>query len=230
MIYWSSLLIPVEVMFRIKPMLVTGPTTFSGRKQMVASDAGYWVGALSDFPVVTTDQVLEWRGIIADLQGGLEDVVIGPFDHLRAPVHSGLPPVIGGIRHSDGSLFSDGSGYSQSSIKVRSKTSLALRATSATLTIDEAGPLKRGMYFTVYDGIRPSMYMITKPPEVEGNTATVRFLPTLRAPVSAGDEVDFADPKLVMNLASPDGGELSLDMGRWGRPSIELQESWNGLS
>lgn len=230
MIQWSSLLIPVEVMFRIKPMLVVGPTNFSGRKQVVASDAGYWVGTMSDFPIVTTDQVLEWRGIIADLQGGLEDIIISPFDHLRAPVHSGLPPVITGIPHSDNALFSDGSGYSQSTIKVTAQSSLGLRATSATLAIEKAGTLKRGMFFSVYDGMRPSMYMLTKPPEVEGSTATVRFLPPLRSPVSAGDEVDFADPKLVMNLASPDAGELALDMGRWGRPSIELQESWNGLS
>lgn len=230
MIQWSSLLIPVEVMFRIKPMLVTGPTNFSGRKQTVASDAGYWVGTLSDFPIVTTDQILEWRGIIADLQGGLEDIVISPFDHLRAPVHSGLPPIITGIPHSDGSLFSDGSGYSQSTIKVTAQASLGLRATSAVLAIEEAGPLKRGMYFSVYNGMRPSMHVLTKPPEVEGDTVTVRFLPPLRGPVSAGDEVDFADPKLVMNLASPDVGELALNMGRWGRPSVELQESWNGLS
>lgn len=230
MIEWSSLLIPVEVMFRIKPMLITGPTSFSGRKQMVASDAGYWVGTMSDFPIVTTDQILEWRGIIADLQGGLEDIIISPFDHLRAPVHSGLPPILNGIPHSDGSLFSDGSGYSQSTIKVTSKGALGMRATSAVLTIEQAGNLKRGMYFSVYDGLRPSMYVVTKPPEVEGSTATVRFLPPLRTTVSSGDEVDFADPKLVMNLASPDAGELALDMGRWSRPSIELQESWNGLS
>lgn len=230
MIVWSSLLIPVEVMFRIKPMLVTGPTSFSGKKQMVASDAGYWVGTMSDFPVVTTDQILEWRGIIADLQGGLEDIVISPFDHLRAPVHSGLPPVIADIPHSDGSFFSDEAGYSQSTIKVTLSAGLGLRATSAVLNIQEAGPIKRGMYFSVYDGVRPSMYVITKPPEIEGNVANIRFLPPLRAPVAAGGEVDFADPKLVMNLASADSGELSLDMGRWGRPSIELQESWNGLS
>ncbi len=230
MIQWSSLLIPVEVMFRIKPMLITGPTNFSGRKQMVASDAGYWIGTMSDFPIVTTEQILEWRGIIADLQGGLEDIVISPFDHLRAPVHGGLPPIMTGIPHSDGSLFSDGSGYSQSTIKVTAQANLGLRATSAVLAIEEAGPLKRGMYFSVYNGMRPSMHVLTKPPEVEGDTVTVRFLPPLRGPVSAGDEVDFADPKLVMNLASPDVGELALNMGRWGRPSIELQESWNGLS
>ncbi len=230
MILWSSLLIPVEPMFRIKPMLAKGPTSFSGKRQNVASDAGYWVATLSDFPVVTRDQILEWRGIIADLQGGLEDLIIGPFDHFRAPVHSGLPPVMTGIPHSDGSPFSDGAGYRQSSIKVILTSSLALRATSAVLTIEAAGPLRRGMLFTIWTGPRPSMYIITKEPEISGNRATIKFLPPLRAAAPAGTEVDFADPKLVMNLASPDSGELPLDMGRWSRPSIELEESWNGFS
>jgi hypothetical protein len=211
-------------------MLAKGPASFSGRKQNVASDAGYWVGSMADFPVVSTDQILEWRGIIADLQGGLEDIIISPFDHLRAPVHSGLPPVITGIPHSDGSFFSDGAGYSQSSIKVSAASNLSFRSTSAVLGIEAAGPLKRGMYFSVYDGMRPSMYIITKPPEINGSTANISFLPPLRTAVASGAEVDFADPKLVMNLASADSGELALDMGRWGRPSIELEESWNGFS
>lgn len=230
MILWSSLLIPVEVMFRIKPMLAKGPTSFSGKKQNVASDAGYWVGTMSDFPVVSADQILEWRGIIADLQGGLEDIIISPFDHLRAPVYDGLPPVIKGIPHSDGSFFSDGSGYSQSTIKVKVAAGLGLRATSAVLNIEAAGPIKRGMYFSIWNGMRPSMHIITKPPEVNGSQVTISFLPPLRAAAAAGTDVDFADPKLVMNLASPDSGELALDMGRWSRPSIELEESWNGFS
>ena len=230
MILWSSLLIPVEPMFRIKPMLAKGPTSFSGKRQNVASDAGYWVATLSDFPVVTRDQILEWRGIIADLQGGLEDLIIGPFDHLRAPVYGDLPAMVESPFTPAGVLLADGATWRQSTIKVTLATNVALRATSAVLAIQAAGPLKRGMLFTIWNGLRPSMYMISRPPEISGNKATVKFLPPLRAAAPAGTDVDFADPKLVMNLASPDSGELPLDMGRWSRPSIELEESWNGFS
>lgn len=232
-IQWSGVLVPVEVMFRIKPMLTRGPASFSGKRQIGAADAGYWVATLTGFPIVTPEQILEWRGLIADLQGGLEDLVISAFDTFQAPVVGDLPPVITGIPHSDGSFFSDGSGYSQSTIHVKLEADAALRATTARLLIEEAGPLKRGMYFsrreTTPVGIRPRMYMITKPPEIDGNIANITFLPPLRSDAVAGEDLDFADPKATMNLASPDVGALPLEMGRWSRPTLELEESWYGL-
>lgn len=229
MIAWSSLLIPANVMFRIKPMLSQGPQTFSGRSQKVGTDAGYWVATLSEFPVLTPEKILEWRGIIGALQGGLEDLLIGPFDEFQAPLYRGLPPIITSIPHSDGSLFDDGSGYSQSSIIVTASESRDLRATSLSLKIQQAGELKRGMYFSAYQDGRPSMHMITQPPVISKSTAMISFLPPLRFPVLEDARIDFADPKILMNLASPDAGELNLEYGRWSRPSIDLEESWNGL-
>lgn len=232
-IQWSGVLIPVEVMFRIKPMLTRGPASFSGKRQIGAADAGYWVATLTGFPIVSPEQILEWRGLIGDLQGGLQDLVISAFDSFQAPVVGDLPPIITGIPHSDGALFSDGTGYSQSTIHVKLGDDRALRATSARLIIGEAGPLKRGMYFSRMEqtpvGMRPRMYMITKPPEVVGDVANITFLPPLRSDAIGGEELDFADPRITMNLSSPDVGALPLDYGRWSRPTLELEESWYGL-
>ncbi|WP_156379607.1 hypothetical protein [Rhizobium sp. Leaf383] len=216
-------------MFRIKPMLTMGPVSFSGKRQKIGTDAGFWTATMSGFPVLSPEKILEWRGTIGALQGGLEDLLIGPFDEFQAPTLGGLPPIITGIPHSDGALFSDGSGYSQSTILVSSSADLDLRRTSARLRIERAGEIKKGMYFTVRQGARPSMHMITQLPEKTGDFVDVAFLPPLRFDVPAGSDVDFADPKLLMNLASPESGDLALEMGRWSRPSIELEESWNGL-
>lgn len=224
-----SHIVPVRLMFRIKPMQDLGPRTFGGKQQVKVTDIGYWVASLSEFPIVHRDQILDWRGIIAALQGMAGDLVVGPLDDLRAPTFGSYPPVITGIPHSDGALFSDGSGYGQSTIRITLASSHPLRATSAILNIHQAGALRRGMYFSVYDGIRPSLHIITKPPEIDGSQAKIQFLPPLRFPVGGGETVDFASPKAVMNLASADEGALDLDMGRWSRPSLELVESWNGL-
>lgn len=215
-------------------MSAFGPRSFSGKRQSIAVDAGFWVAELTGFPVLETDAILDWRGTIAALEGSTNDLIIGPFDHLRAPAPSGLPPVIGGIPHSDGAFFSDGAGYSQSTIRVRLAAALDLRATSATLIVDAAGPIRKGMYFTIWamEGgvVLPRMYIITKPPVANGNRVNIQFRPPLRTEAAAGSDVDFADPKLVMNLADPESGELDLAYGRFGRPSISLEESWNGLS
>lgn len=229
MIVWSSLLIPVEVMFRIKPMLAMGPVSFSGKRQKVGTDAGYWVATMSGFPVLSPEKVLEWRGIVGALQGGLEDLLIGPFDERQAPAPNGLPPVLTNIFNPNGVLISDGTSHRQSTIKVYARNNLFLRATSAALVVETAGPIKMGMYFSVRSGDKVSMHMLTRDPAVSGNVVSVNFLPPLRFDVAAGAEVDFADPKLLMNLSSPESGDLPLDMGRWSRPSIELEESWNGL-
>lgn len=232
--YWSSALVPQSVMFRLKPMNTRGPATFSGKSQVVGTDAGFWVATLSNFVIRTPDHIREWRGLIADLQGGLNDLVIGAFDCRQAPRPLAGPASVGGIPHSDGSFFSDGSGYRQSTIKVSAASKAELRATSLRLAIGRAGPLKRGMYFTVWTNeagvILPRMHMITKPPEVRGNSATIQFLPPLRAPVAAGAEVDFGSPKLAMNLADDGAGDLDIRLRRFSSPSLELQESWNGLS
>jgi len=215
-------------------MNTRGPQTFSGKRQTVGTDAGFWVADLSNFPILERDAILEWRGTLASLDGSANDVIIGPYDNLRAPSPPGLPPVIGGIPHSDGSFFSDGAGYRQSTIKVRAAQSAAQRSTSMRLRIDEAGPIRKGMFFTVWSivgGVSiPRMYVIVASPEVDGNIVDIRFRPTLRISVSSGDEIDFADPKILMNLSDEEAGSLNLEYGRFARPSISLEESWNGIS
>lgn len=223
--YWPSNLIPVRPMFRIKPMLSAGPRTFSGKKQLGGVDAGYWVATLDAFPIASPDQILDWRGVIAAMQGGLEDLIIGPFDELQAPAEPGYPLFITDIPFSDGSRYSDGSGHSQKTVIVTLNANLPLRATQASLTKIAGAALRRGMYFS----LRNRLHMITKEPQVSGSTITIQFLPPLRLPASAGDDVEFADPKATMCLSNPDGGDLPLDYGRWSTPSIELEESWNGL-
>lgn len=232
--FWPQSLVPANINFRIKPMNSFGPRTFSGKQQTVSTDAGFWVADLSGFPVLSDAAILEWRGTIGSLEGSANDLVIGPYDYLRAPAPHGYSPQISGIPHSDGSYFSDGAGYRQSTIKVRAAASAKLRATTLTLAVEQAGPIKKGMYFTVWSEVSgvivPRMYMVTRPPEVDGSRVEIQFRPPLRQAVDRNDEVDFADPKLLMNLSDQDAGSLDLEYGRFARPSLLLEESWNGLS
>lgn len=226
--YLASHLVPTRIMFRIKPMQSLGPRSFGGKQQVQTID-GYWVGSLGQFPVADRDQILDWRGIMAALEGMAGDLVVGPFDGWRAPILNDVPPLVAGVPGSDGVLFPVGTDYMQSTIKVTLADSRPLRATTAALSIQRAGPIRRGMYFSLYDGDRPSLHMITQPPTMSGGNVNIQFRPPLRFAAASGAAVDFANPRAVMNLASADEGALDLDMGRWARPSIDLVESWNGL-
>lgn len=228
MIFLSSILTCTSVMFRLQPMLDVGPSAFSGLRQRAATDAGYWVAALS-FQLYTEDQLREWRYLVTASQGGLEPVILGVYDDRQAPLVTGSST--GGITHSDGSTHSDGGGYSQSDIAVKLAASLALRATSATFTIVNAGALRRGMYFSITAASgHPRLYLITSV-ETEDDTATVTFLPPCREAVDVAlfDDVEMALPKATMRLASPNTGEMTVRPYYYAEPSIELVESFDGL-
>ena len=221
---WPSILVPVNTLWHIKPMIQNGPVTFDGRSQRGAPDAGYWTATLSDIVINTDDRVLEFRALIASLQGGLVPVIVGPCDCRRVP----RPPAgssAHGIPYADQVRHSDGTGFRQSSIIVAATTAAALRATSLTVDILAAGDLRRGHYFS----IRDRLYMITSVPEVAGDKASFRFLPPLREPVAAGDSIEFEHPRATMRLASGDSGQMDLEARRFARPSVELEESFDGL-
>lgn len=226
---WPTILKPLTVDFALQPMLVRGPATISGLRQVVGSDAGFWRATLGGVPIRTADQVREWRGLIAAAQGGLEDIIVGPFDCRQAPRplrHCGV--TTGGTPHSDGALFSDGSGYSESLVRMSLHADAALRATSITINIAIAGDIRRGMYFSIAN----RLYIVTSIPSVliaggaygAGRRVSFNFLPPLRAAAVAGANVEFGDPKATMRLADSDTGRLELKTGRFGDPSVDLVE------
>lgn len=222
-------LVPARVLFQIVPMNTRGPATFSGKQQVVGTDAGFWKATLSDFIVRKPEQILEWRGMVAELEGGLNDLIVGPFDCRQAPVIPGVPPIVL-TTHSDGTPFSDGTRYSQSSIVVVADQSLSLRQTTMRVGITAAGDLRKGMYFSVLDErYLPRLHIITSVPEISGAKASFSFRPPLRAAVSAGARIEFSDPKATMTLANDDAGGLDINLRRFASPSLELVESWNGL-
>jgi hypothetical protein len=222
---WSTLLRPRSLTFFLQPMAQRGPRTFSGRAQISAPDAGFWVAKLS-FQIITRDQLLEWRGIVTDMQGGLTPFLIGVFDERQAPVAvPGEPLFVDGIPYSDGTLHSDGAGFSQANVEVETEDPIAEGATVATFKVVTGGALSRGMYFS-YDG---SLYQIARPPVPgSGGRYDVRFLPPTRAPIPAGP-IEFANPLALMQIAEPRSGMIDLSGVYMGEPTIELEESFDGL-
>ena len=222
---WPSILYPTRVDPFIAPMNQLGPPSTTGGQQGKATDAGFWVMNLEGFKIHTPDQIREWRGLMAALNGIIREVIIGPFDERQAPRLPGQPAVLHDIPHGDWSYFDDEAGYAQSNIEVELAEDAALRATSLTATIVSAGPLRRGMYFSI--GNR--MYIITSPPVVDEDEATFSFMPPLRADVEAGATLEFARPRALMRLADPMQGRMPVDMGRFADPAIQLVESLEGL-
>src|SRR5690242_12526694 len=81
---WPSILRETAADWFLQPMNAFGPITPSGR-DVTGLDAGFWVAALSDYPLRTANQIREWRGVIAALEGGLNEIIVGPSDCRQAP-------------------------------------------------------------------------------------------------------------------------------------------------
>jgi len=222
---WPSILVPSVVEFQLVPSQGFGPRSTFGVQQVISTDRGYWRASLSSFNIRTPDQIREWRAVIASLSGSLGEVLIGPFDCKNSPRDISGPSILSGIPFSDDTYFSDGAGWSQSTAAGIVTFSRTLRSTEAVVTITSPGSIRRGMYFS----IRKRLYIVTLVLDTSSTRVSIRFSPPLRSDIAAGESVDFSRPQCLMRLASTETGSLSLRMGRFSDPTVELEESPLGL-
>jgi hypothetical protein len=150
---------------------------------------------------------------------------IGPF-----PVINGKRrPIIGGIPHSDGSLFSDDSGYSQATVygeitEVVHSGIIKMRAFGL------ARPLRWSDWFSIYHptkGWRAYRYWDVISKTDEANPVyTLAMAPPLREAVTVGTRVELARPMCVMKF--PAGFTLPWDYEAWyqSRPSLQFVEAF----
>lgn len=161
---------------------------------------------------------------------------IGPFPVIRGKRR----PIIDGIPHSDGALFSDDSGYSQATVWAELRESAALGAGQLSMRVYGASrDLRWSDWFSIYHptkGWRAYRYW-ERTKQAEG-TATVSgasvnyadYLlgigPALREAAPSGTRVEFARPKCVMKF--PQGFTLPFDYEGWyqSRPTLQFVEAF----
>lgn len=135
---------------------------------------------------------------------------MGPF-----PLINGIPkPVIGGIPHSDGSLFSDGAGYSQATVFGAFAENAGLNA--GVIVIDVVGAarnLRHSDWMSTYNSVKgwrawrywehsdPIDVMTT----IDGviyaaQRYTLAIDIPLRQAVTAGQRIEFARPRCVVKF------------------------------
>ncbi|GAB4072688.1 hypothetical protein KHC28_00775 [Ancylobacter sonchi] len=222
---WPHILRPKRALFRIVPMTMTGPLSPAGLQQGIGTDAGYWSATLT-FGLFTPDQMREWEGFLASLDGTLGEFIIPVFAEDLAPALPGYGVDIGGIPFGDGAMFADGAGHVQSTTRFTLAENAALRATQITVNRELGGDLRRGMKFS----IDSRLHIITSLPQMEGSSSTFEFRPPTRAAYLAGASVEFGHPSCRMQLVSDDEGGLERIARSPSEVSIQLRESAHGLS
>ncbi|WP_169194929.1 hypothetical protein [Devosia sp. MC1541] len=198
-----------------------GQAGVTGSGQVVYGSQPRWIAQL-DFATLRRDQIRSWRGIINQLRGR--------YNVLRVRLHDPLQPSwqeIGSpyrgrpVPHSDGSYFSDGSGYSQGMTAPVLETAPA-GATSLRIDANYLGNfISAGHKFSVNDWLYEAVGI-----EGQGENAVLHFEMPLRRPVFAEEEINLNATCLVA-LEGDLTGALRVEPGDIGAPSLSLVE-WVG--
>ena len=214
MIVWPALLTPRSIRFTIDARSRSGGVSLVGTEQIVASSGGVWRATLGAIPVMTRTKRHAWRALEGQIQGRVNEVLVPVFS-IDQPV------MIGGIPHSDDTLFSDESGYSQGEVTATFAAAAALRATQITLTV-LGGTVQPGQYFSVGQG---RLHVISYLVDTDGDDITVKIWPPLREAVLEDADANFASPKCRMRLTTDDAMAAEFDLGRFASPSVEFIEA-----
>lgn len=170
---------------------------------------------------------LLWRAVRQVCDGGVNAIVVPRNDALMRPWPAGMAQGADPIPHSDGSLFSDGSGYYQSIIDVVADTAADLRATSLDIKIIHCGELLGGESFSIpHETMGWRLYEIATVVYEDATHATITFMPPLREAVLAGVELEFDRPRCVMRLASPSSMNLSVAPWTFNSASVDFVETF----
>lgn len=205
---------------------VSGGEALNGDEDLIATDGGgrvfYEIGNpfLDDVPAA-----LAWRALDAYQDGGVRAIIVPFCDARHQPTNGPVPTT-----HSDDTTFSDESEYSQGDASAEIGADAALRAT--TLLLSElvlARDLLGGEWLSIdHPTMRWRAYRIAEivDMDTEAGTATVKIRPPLREAVTAGELVDFSNPRCVMRI---EGGMPSpMNLGYAASSGARFVEDFTG--
>lgn len=220
---WPAILKPRDLGWGQDTPSRTGGQSTVGSEQTVVSGSGRWTATVT-LALRNDDQVLAARGLLWQLEGTANDVLVPAFDARRASwptdaqgrvLHPGFtrrPPI-------DGTAYEDPAIPAASAILVTVNSSAARRARSMTMLVGQGGAPRVGQHF----GIGQRLYGITSV-AMAGSVATVGFWPELRAAAVPGTDILFTRPVCRMRLADPDDGRLVLKHLRTGPLTLDFIE------
>lgn len=219
---WPSVLEARSWNAHLRNMMASGGRTPTGRDQRVYSDAGFWEISISGIRIHNRAEAAAYRALIARLRAG-EDILL--------PLRDAYEAIGSRAANAVASLWVDA----------------LLRATTVTLKV--AGvEVHAGHHLTIGDRLYLIAEVVSGPSSppllnqlvsdsawsdalpwsdavADASIYTLKILPPLRADLDAGEPARFRDMLVRCVLKDPADGDLDLDLGRLGTPSLTFIES-----
>lgn len=229
-IVWPRCLLnPRETAADPVPFSRSGGKSLNGIERVTRTDRGFWSVTLGGIVLRSTEQKRTWNAmrVAASGRAGLFILPVRSWD--SAPFESGKfePGIV--LPHSDGTLFSDGTGYEQGNIDVQVAAAVGIGATVIKL--------RRLLGAADLSGVRFShehaAYETGPAIDVDRDVWTVPISPAIRAPITAGTQMEFDNPTCLCRLADDRG--LDLAQGKRGFDTmsvafVEAVDWWNDLA
>lgn len=213
---------------RTDPLLVpntrSGGVAINGVEQVVSPLTSIWKFR-AVLPINTVARARAWRATVAKMDGQFNYIRLRVCDQYRIGRRDvGAWSPSDPVPHSDDTFFSDDTGYALAAPASPAQVSAVRGATSLrVLASDFAGAMTAGVFFSVND----YLHIVTdwELNEDDETLLDITFKPPLRAPVDAGDTVDF-DAKSVWVFDTDETGRMPLRLGRFGEVELNLTEAF----
>lgn len=210
-------LVARDVSFNIASRSLAGPTSISGKTQVISSDAGIWKATFGNILIRGRTTRLVFRGLSTILEGRLTPILV-PRCRGDQPVPAGAVDagLYNQVTHDDDTLFDDDTGYVGGAIEVVSAGASA-GAVAMYITVGNADDIVSGHDFSIGE----RLYRVYT---YDADTQLLTFRPPLREAVAFGAALNFDDPVCRMRLATDAEMDLDLSMRRFGAPTVNFVE------
>lgn len=201
---WPYNALPLErFAFNLAPRNLRGPSSVSGVSQIVSQDAGLWQASIGRVYLPDLVSKRLWAALDALMEGGMHPILI-PYYVQDRPILPEWKPLYRPVRHSDLSLFSDGTAYQGGVVDVVLATNVPVRGTTAGIHINVGHELQPGQHFSFGE----RLYRLRTVEYTSENAATITFRPPAREAVTIGERLEFDFPVCRMRLA----GDSQMDL------------------
>lgn len=171
---------------------------------------------------------LLWRAVRQVCNGGVNPIIVPRNDALFVPWPPGVARDAGVTAHSDGSFFSDSTGYYQSVIVISCNGGASLRATTMNVNLTYTGDLQGGESFSIeHPTLGWRLYEISTIFAVSAGVATISFNPPLREAIADGTVMEFDRPRCLMRLKTPSSMDLTVEPWTFNSASVEFIEAFS---
>lgn len=226
LIWAHEVLRPRDMMWSPTDSSIEGGRPWSGDAPQTVdfSGGGLWRADLIGVALRTREQINLWHALEGLLNGRTRTIVVPRCDRRHGPRLQN-----GGISEpfTDGTYFTDGTGFATDTFSHTLFEDAALRATSVRISRNGARALTGGEHFSINHGGAWGwrLYRVLRILDASGGVSTVEIWPPLRDASDENMSVDFRLPRCTMRLAERNGMALTVEMKRRANPTVKFVEA-----